>query len=150
MIIFALGQTRLNENAHADLSALNLPLIRKAATDIMVSYTDAAILVLSQPCEIMTHALLQYTGLPQYKIAGIGTLPQTLHFRRLLGKYLGVNAQHIHASVLGEAEHGILSIDQIFIDGIARICDDGMRRFLVPEVNSGAEDLSSIIEDIIG
>ena len=38
----------------------------------------------------------------------------------------------------------------IFIDGIARICDDGMRRFLVPEVNSGAEDLSSIIEDIIG
>lgn len=38
----------------------------------------------------------------------------------------------------------------IFLDGIKRICDDGRTRFLVPEVNSGAEDLQSIIDDIIG
>ena len=38
----------------------------------------------------------------------------------------------------------------IFISGIARICDDGKTRFLVPEVNSGVEDLRSIIADIVG
>ena len=38
----------------------------------------------------------------------------------------------------------------IFISGIARICDDGKTRFLVPEVNSGFEDLRGIIADIIG
>ena len=37
----------------------------------------------------------------------------------------------------------------IFLDGIKRICDDGRTRFLVPEVNSGAEDLKSIIKDIV-
>ena len=37
----------------------------------------------------------------------------------------------------------------IFLNGIKRICDDGRTRFLVPEVNSGAEDLRSIIEDLI-
>ena len=37
----------------------------------------------------------------------------------------------------------------IFLNGIKRICDDGRTRFLVPEVNSGAEDLKSIIEDIL-
>ena len=35
-----------------------------------------------------------------------------------------------------------------FIGGIERICDDGAVRFLVPEVNSGAEDLKNIIEEI--
>ena len=37
----------------------------------------------------------------------------------------------------------------IFLNGIKRICDDGRTRFLVPEVNSGAEDLKSIIENLI-
>ena len=37
----------------------------------------------------------------------------------------------------------------IFLDGIKRICDDGRTRFLVPEVNSGAEDLKSIIEELM-
>ena len=35
-----------------------------------------------------------------------------------------------------------------FIEGILKVCNDDMIRFLVPEVNTGAEDLSRIIEDI--
>ena len=37
---------------------------------------------------------------------------------------------------------------EVFLNGIARVCDDGATRFLVPEVNSGAEDLRSIIADL--
>ena len=40
------------------------------------------------------------------------------------------------------------SVKQAFINGICRICEDGSKRFLVPEVNSGAEDLAKIISDI--
>lgn len=36
-----------------------------------------------------------------------------------------------------------------FLNGIKRICDDGITRYLVPEVNSGAEDLKSIIKEIM-
>lgn len=35
-----------------------------------------------------------------------------------------------------------------FIEGIMKVCDDNTKRFLVPEVNTGAEDLASIINDI--
>lgn len=35
-----------------------------------------------------------------------------------------------------------------FVEGILKVCNDDMKRFLVPEVNTGAEDLSQIIEDI--
>lgn len=39
---------------------------------------------------------------------------------------------------------------RVFIDGIKRICDDNTKRFLVPEVNTGADDLASIMKDIFG
>ncbi len=38
---------------------------------------------------------------------------------------------------------------EIFIQGIRKICSDGQRRFLVPEVNSGEEDLKAVVTDII-
>ena len=39
-------------------------------------------------------------------------------------------------------------VKALFLSGIQRICSDGSLRFLVPEVNSGADDLSAIIQDI--
>ena len=39
---------------------------------------------------------------------------------------------------------------RVFIDGIKRICDDNTKRFLVPEVNTGADDLAIIMKDIFG
>lgn len=35
-----------------------------------------------------------------------------------------------------------------FISGIQKICDDGNKRFFVPEVNSGANDLAKIMSDL--
>ena len=40
------------------------------------------------------------------------------------------------------------SAKQAFISGICCICEDGSKRFLVPEVNSGADDLAKIISDL--
>lgn len=37
---------------------------------------------------------------------------------------------------------------KIFIDGIERVCNDEQKRFFVPEVNSGAEDLHYILNDL--
>lgn len=116
LIILALGHIRLHESAHADLVALNLPMIRNAATNIMANYKDSVILVLSQPCEIMTMALLQYSGLPSHKVVGIGTLPQSLHLRRLLSKFLGADAKQIHARILGGSDgNGVFCLDSIRI-----------------------------------
>lgn len=34
-----------------------------------------------------------------------------------------------------------------FIKGISKVCNDGIQRYLVPEINSGSTDLESVIED---
>ena len=55
-----------------------------------------------------------------------------------------------HCGTLDTYFGGNVENKNVFINGIARICDDGSRRFLVPEVNSGVDDLKRIITDIIG
>lgn len=37
---------------------------------------------------------------------------------------------------------------RVFLEGIRNICDDGIERYLVPEVNSGSEDLEEILRDL--
>lgn len=54
-----------------------------------------------------------------------------------------------HAGNLDTYFGGDASAKNAFIAGIYRVCNDGRKRFLVPEVNSGAEDLSEIINDLI-
>ena len=53
-----------------------------------------------------------------------------------------------HAGNLDTYFGGNQEIKALFIAGIERICNDGTKRFLVPEVNSGATDLAAIISDL--
>lgn len=41
------------------------------------------------------------------------------------------------------------AVKEIFLSGIREICNDGLPRFFVPEVNSGSSDLEAIIQDLV-
>ena len=53
-----------------------------------------------------------------------------------------------HAGNLGTYFGDNQEVKILFISGIEQICNDGTKRFLVPEVNSGAMDLDAIIKDL--
>lgn len=53
-----------------------------------------------------------------------------------------------HAGNLDTYFGGNQETKALFMEGIERVCNDGMKRFLVPEVNSGAIDLADIISDL--
>ena len=55
-----------------------------------------------------------------------------------------------HAGTLDTYFGGGKESKGLFVAGIERICNDGARRFLVPEVNSGAMDLAEIMSDLFG
>mgnify|MGYP003299316970 CR=1 FL=1 len=54
-----------------------------------------------------------------------------------------------HAGTLDTYFGGNADAKISFIAGIHRVCNDGRKRFLVPEVNSGADDLAEIIADLL-
>lgn len=53
-----------------------------------------------------------------------------------------------HAGTLDTYFGGNDEAKTLFITGIEQICSDGAKRFLVPEVNTGAEDLGDIIRTL--
>lgn len=53
-----------------------------------------------------------------------------------------------HAGNLDTYFGGNQDVKSLFISGIEQICSDGVKRFLVPEVNSGVTDLDAIMRDL--
>lgn len=101
LIVLACGLVPLHETTHADLPALNLPIIRRAVAGLAAHAGDAVILVASQPNELMTYTALRYSGLSPARVMGLGTLPDTLRLRRLLGRYLSADPAQVEAMILG-------------------------------------------------
>jgi L-lactate dehydrogenase len=119
VIVLAQGYTNTFENAHADLIELNLPIVRQAALDISALAPDAIVIVVSEPCEIMTYSALQYTGFSPSRVFGVGTLAQTHYYRKLLGRYLGIDPQQLNAMILGQVgKHGTLCKDSMQVGGM--------------------------------
>jgi len=73
-------------------------------------------------------------GVPSTRVLGSGTTLDTARFRALLGRRLGIDAQHIHAYVLGE--HGdseVLAWSSVSVGGIALDVFCGMQHVSICE-----------------
>ena len=95
------GETRL------ELLGRNAAIFKSMVPQIVASAPDAVLLVATNPVDIMTHLTAHYAvplGVPRQRVIGSGTTLDTARFRAILGRYLDVDPEHVHAYVLGE--HG--------------------------------------------
>ncbi|WP_338789080.1 L-lactate dehydrogenase [Metabacillus sp. FJAT-53654] len=92
------GETRL------DLVAKNVRIFKTIVTDVMDSGFDGIFIVATNPVDILTYAVWKYSGLPQSRVIGSGTILDTARFRYLLGEHFKVDTRNVHAYIIGE--HG--------------------------------------------
>jgi L-lactate dehydrogenase len=119
------GETRLQ------LLERNAAIFRDVIPQVLSNAPDAVLLVATNPVDVMTHLAARFAGemgVPRHRVLGSGTTLDTARFRALLGRHLGVDAQHVHAYVLGE--HGdseVLAWSEISIGGIPleEFCSEG-------------------------
>lgn len=95
------GETRLQLlQRNADIFSAIVPKVVQMAP-------HAVLVVATNPVDVMTHLTARIAageGVPLSRILGSGTTLDTARFRSLLGRYVGVDARHVHAYVVGE--HG--------------------------------------------
>jgi len=109
------GETRLQ------LLERNAAVFRQIVPAILEHAPAAKLIVATNPVDITTHLtahIARSLGAPAGSVFGSGTTLDTARFRTLLGQKIGVDAQHIHAYVLGE--HGdseVLAWSQVTIGG---------------------------------
>ena len=92
------GETRLQ------LLQKNAAVIRNIMSDIKNQNSPAAIIIVSNPVDVMTHVALKCSGWDRGRIMGSGTVLDSARLRYLLSAHCNVDTHNVHGYVLGE--HG--------------------------------------------
>lgn len=92
------GQTRI------DLLKENATIFREIVTNICRYNTEAIILVVTNPVDILTYYTLSFSGFPKNRVIGSGTVLDTARLKYLMGSYFEVDPRNVHTFIIGE--HG--------------------------------------------
>jgi L-lactate dehydrogenase len=82
----------------------NAAVFRQIAEHLDRHAPNAILLVCSNPVDIMTYVMQQFSDRPDRKVIGTGTMLDTTRARTLLAEHYEVDPRSVHAVVLGE--HG--------------------------------------------
>jgi L-lactate dehydrogenase len=92
------GETRL------DLAAKNAGIFKQIVPEVVRHNSDAILLVVTNPVDVLTYLTLQLSGHPNNKVIGSGTVLDSARFRYLLAEHCGVDPRNVHGYIIGE--HG--------------------------------------------
>lgn len=145
IVIVTAGANQKPGETRIDLLGRNVKIFESIIPQIAKAAPDTTLIITSNPADIMTEVAIKLSGFPKERVIGSGTVLDTSRFRTLLGYYLGVSPQSIHANVLGEhgdsevlvwsaGDAGTVSLDKIaeelgrpFTPEIKAEIDDGVR-----------------------
>lgn len=104
IVIVTLGIARKPGQSRLDLAQTNINIAKSVIPEVAKYAPNAVYLVVSNPVDIITYALIKGCGLSQKQVFGSGTMLDTSRLRSLLGDHLHLNYKNVHAYVFGE--HG--------------------------------------------
>jgi L-lactate dehydrogenase len=146
-VVIAAGVAQRPGETRLQLLERNAAVLGAVVPAILAHAPGAVLVLVSNPVDIMTHVAAHFAaarGVPATRVIGSGTMLDSARFRALLGRHFDVDAQHVHAYVLGE--HGdseVLTWSQATIAGMR--LDDFARVHGTP---LGPEDQQQIDEQV--
>lgn len=103
-IIVTAGVNRKPGESRIDLAKKNLIIAKEVTNNVMKHYTRGVILVVSNPVDVLTYKIQKWSGLPEGRVLGTGTVLDSSRFRYLLSEKLDVDVKNVHGYIIGE--HG--------------------------------------------
>ncbi|WP_414045149.1 L-lactate dehydrogenase [Macrococcus equi] len=104
LIVICAGAAQKPGETRLDLVGKNMKIFKSIVEEIMASGFDGIFLVATNPVDVLTYAVQKFSGLPENRVIGSGTILDTARFRYLLSSEIGVAADSVHAYIIGE--HG--------------------------------------------
>jgi L-lactate dehydrogenase len=107
VVVIAAGVNQKPGESRLSLLGRNADVMRQIVPSILKYAPEAILLVATNPVDVITHFVARFAeqnGVGHHHVIGTGTTLDTARFRALLGRYIGVDPQHIHGYVVGE--HG--------------------------------------------
>ena len=104
VIIITAGARQKTGETRLDLVDRNAQICKSIVDGIMPHTMEALLLVVANPVDIMTYAVVKHSGLPARQVIGSGTVLDSARFRYLLSQHCAIDTHNVHAYVIGE--HG--------------------------------------------
>ncbi len=104
VIVITAGTKQKTGESRLDLLRRNILTMNSIVDEIAASKSEAVIVVVANPVDVLTYAALKRSRWPRHRIFGSGTVLDSARFRYLLSAHCGVDVRNVHAYILGE--HG--------------------------------------------
>jgi len=119
--------------------------IFKSIVPLLAKYSPKAILlVVSNPCDVLTWVVWKLSGFPAHRVIGSGTTLDSSRFRFMLAEKLRVSPRNVHGYIIGE--HGDSSVpvwSGVSVGGVRL-------RSIVPNAGKGGDndDIAKIAQQV--
>lgn len=108
LIIITAGVRQKEGESRLDLVQRNTDILKGLVPKLVEYSPDTTLLIVSNPCDILTYVAWKLSGLPKNRVIGSGTNLDSSRFRFLLAQRLNVASTSMHGWIIGE--HGDSSV----------------------------------------
>ena len=151
IIIITAGANQKPGETRLDLVQKNIAIYKSIIPAIMDQGFDGIFIVVSNPVDILTQAVMEISGLPKERVMGSATVLDSARLKYILGHTLDVDPRHVHARIIGEhgdselAVWSLANISGIHIDDFFRLRGfsdpESMRRDIENTVRNSAYEI---------
>ena len=130
LVVLAAGANQKPGETRLDLLKKNAAVFRSILPELKSRNYGGVLLVVANPVDILTRLAQEFSGLPEERVFGSGTVLDTARLKYLLGQHLSVDSRSVHAFIIGEhgdSEIPVWSSANVSGMSLHRICE--MRGF---------------------
>lgn len=127
LIIVTAGRGRKPGESRLDLTNENVKIMRSVIDSIKQYYTRGAILIISNPVDILTYKAAEWMNLPNGMVFGSGNILDSSRFVRTIADYLDLSTGVINGYIVGEHGDGQVPVwSHVTVGGIpiSDYCED--------------------------
>lgn len=104
IVVITAGSNQKPGQSRTDLVKANVAIFKELIPEITKYATNAILLVVTNPVDILTYVTLKISGFPSNRVIGSGTVLDTARLKYMISEYYKVDANNIHTYIIGE--HG--------------------------------------------
>ncbi|MGC9397128.1 MAG: L-lactate dehydrogenase [Anaerolineae bacterium] len=104
IIVITAGSKQKPGESRIDLLKRNAAIMKNIVFDIVAQESQAVLVVVSNPVDVLTYVAQKHSGWPRSRVLGSGTVLDSARFRYLLSQHCNIDVHNVHAYILGE--HG--------------------------------------------
>jgi L-lactate dehydrogenase len=104
VIVITAGAKQKPGESRLELLKKNVNIIEGIISDIVKQKSNAVIVVVSNPVDVLTYFAWKKSGWPIQRVIGSGTVLDSARLRYLISDHCNVDVKNVHAYIIGE--HG--------------------------------------------